>query len=543
MGSGAITRNGNFSRIVTALGYNIGMSIFSAGFACFLLILGVLYFLLPKKIQWIVLLAGNLFFYTYSGYRNLIYIIGCTFFTWAGALLNDKISRTMPSGLSKEERDRLRESTGRKKKAVTAAVLILTLGTWIVLKYGRFLLDSVHPLVTYGSSKKFFPSFAPLVPLGMSFYTFDAVGYMLDVSRGKYRAEKNFFRYMTFITYFPHIIQGPFSRFDELGKTLFTEHRFSYDRLCQGAARMLWGYFKKLIIADKLGISVAEIFANYQNYYGIHMIAVMILYGIQIYADFSGYMDIVAGISNVLGISLEENFRQPYFSGSIDEFWRRWHITLGAWFRDYLFFPISRSAGARKIRSKYKPEVGKVIVSFIAMFWVWSSSGLWHGANWTFLIWGWLNMAVMLFSQIADPWYEKVRNFFRISLKSKVWNFFRSVRTFLLVCFLFFITRSDSLTSAGQMLKHIFSGFNRKLIFKPLELLPKLRTQDAFIILAGVVMLTVVDVLCDQGKWESVKEKTPFPIRDLIYTLMIFMIILFAGSGENIAANFIYANF
>ena len=519
------------------------MSIFSFGFAFFLLILGCLYFILPKRIQWIVLLSGNLFFYAVSGYRNLIYIIGCTFITWTAALLIDQINGSLSPGLPKEERDRLRKASSRKKQAITGIALTLTLGIWIVLKYGRFILDSIQALFPHWIPTKPFSTFSPLVPLGMSFFTFDAIGYMLDVSRGKYHAEKNFFRCLTFVSYFPHIIQGPFSRFDALGKTLFSEHCFSYDRLCQGASRILWGFFKKLLIADKLAVSVGEIFTNYESYYGIHIPAVMVFYGIQIYADFSGYMDIVAGISRVLGITLEENFRQPYFSKSVDEFWRRWHITLGAWFRDYLFFPISRSDRARAIRSKYKPGAGKIFVSFIAMFWVWSASGLWHGAAWTFLIWGWLNMAIMFFSQIADPWYEKVRNLCHISMKSDIWNFIRRIRTFLLVCFLFFITRAETLDQAKKMLKHIFHGFNRKLIFRPLELLPKMRIQDFFVVLTGVIMLIIVDILCDQGKWENVKNKTPFPIRNLIYVLMIFAIILFAGSGGNIAANFIYANF
>ncbi len=520
------------------------MSLVSFSFLFFLLIFGSLYFILPKKIQWIVLLAGNFVFYAFSGWQFLIYILVCTFSTWYAALQIEKNETELKSALpeisEKEQKTALRNSYSRKKRRWITAALILTLGIWIVLKYGPFLLDNFAVIAKMPELKgtlKF------IVPLGMSFYTFDAIGYMIDVSRGKYPAEKNFFKYLTFVSYFPHIIQGPFSRFDSLGKTLFAEHTFSYDRLCQGASRILWGYFKKLIIADKLSVSVNEIFTNYQSYNGIHVLFVMFLYGIQLYADFSGYIDIVSGISRILGIDLAQNFRQPYFSTSVEEFWRRWHMTLGQWFRDYLFYPISRSERARKIRNRFRPEIAKHMVSFIAMFWVWSASGLWHGANWTFLIWGWLNMLIMWFSQILIPCYRKTRDFLHISENNKIWHVFRILRTFCIVCFLFFITRADSFAVIQQMLLKLFNGFNRKLIMHPLRLFPQMQIRDIYIMGTASVMMLIADMLAEQGKWEQIKEKTPFLIRDLIYIFMFFSLILFADAGSDITRNFIYANF
>lgn len=520
------------------------MPLVSFSFLLFLLIFCLLYFILPKKIQWIVLLAGNLVFYAFSGWQFLIYILVCTFSTWYAALRVEKDETKLRSALSeiseKEQKAALRNIYGRKKRRWITAALILTLGVWIVLKYGPFLLDNFAAATKMPELKgtlKF------IVPLGMSFYTFDAIGYMIDVSRGKYAAEKNFFKYLTFVSYFPHIIQGPFSRFDSLGKTLFAGHHFSYDRLCQGASRILWGYFKKLIIADKLSVSVNEIFSNYQSYNGIHVLFVMFLYGIQLYADFSGYIDIVSGISRILGIDLAQNFRQPYFSTSVEDFWRRWHMTLGQWFRDYLFYPISRSERARKIRNRFPPEIARHMVSFIAMFWVWSASGLWHGANWTFLIWGWLNMLIMWFSQILEPCYRNIRNYLHISENNRIWHVFRIFRTFCIVCFLFFITRADSFAVMEQMLLKIFTGFNRKLIVHPLKLFLQLRTQDIFIMITASIMMLIVDILAEQGRWEQIKEKTPVIIRDLIYIFIIFSLILFADAGSDITRNFIYANF
>ena len=524
------------------------MSIFSAAFVIFLPVLGILYFAVPKKVRWIVLLAGNMVFYAAAGCRYLVYILGCAFFTWYAALRLEENGLALKTALSaassKEEKADLRDRYGRKKKVLITAALALTLGVWIVLKYGPFLLGSAAALFRLPSPRgalKF------IVPLGMSFYTFDAVGYMIDVSRSKYAAEKNFFRYLTFVSFFPHIIQGPFSRFDVLGKTLFEGHSFSWDRLCQGASRILWGYFKKLIVADKLAVSVNEIFGHYENYWGIHILFVVILYGIQIYADFSGYMDIVCGISRIFGITLEENFRQPYFAVSVEEFWRRWHMSLGHWFRDYLFYPVSMGKSAqrlgKKVRGRFGPRAGKLAITLLSLFWVWSATGLWHGADWTFLIWGWLNMFVIITSQLLEPWYGKARNFCRISPESRLWHLFRMIRTFFLICFFRFFSRADSLGTALRMLRKIFQGINRKLLLDPVRLFPEMRPQDILIALLGVLMMAFVDILAEKGKWECVKEKTPFLVRNLVYVILIYILILFAGTGEDIAKNFMYANF
>ena len=527
------------------------MSIFSAYFVLFLIILSAVYFLIPGKLQWWILLAGNLVFYAWAGPKYLIYILSCTFFTWYAALkiekYNSELDANLAAAADKEEKKNLRLVYGRRKRNRIIAALVPTLGVWIVLKYGHFILNTLSPMFPNEDISGISSAMQLIVPLGMSFYTFDAIGYMIDISRGKYKADPNYFHFLTYVSFFPHIIQGPFSRYDKLGETLFAEHRFSYDRLCQGASRILWGYFKKLIIADKLAVTVNEIFSNYESYWGIHILFVIVLYGIQIYADFSGYMDIVSGVSHILGITLEKNFNQPYFSVSVEDFWRRWHMTLGHWFRDYLFYPIAMSGRmqtiGKRIRTRFGARTGKLVTSGIASFWVWSATGLWHGANWTFLIWGWMNMIVMVFSQIMEPRYEKARNYCHISLENKLWHLFRILRTFCLICFFRFFSRANSVKTAIFMLRRITQGINRKLLLDPLQLFPKMRSQDVFIVLIAVVMMTVTDILSEKGKWPAAKERTPFFIRDLIYVMMIYVLILFAGNGADIAANFMYANF
>ena len=524
------------------------MSIVSFTFLAFLILFGIIYFLIPKKFQWIAILLGNLTFYAYSGIPFLIYLLSCTFFTWYAALRIEKESAELEARIAeisdREEKNRLRGNSRRRKRIWITIALALTLGVWIVLKYLTFFVDSLALLFGWNNLQgalKF------IVPLGMSFYTFDAVGYLIDVYRSKYSADRSYFHYLTFVSYFPHIVQGPLSRYDTLGQTLYVKHSFSYDRMCLGLRRMLWGYFKKLIIADKLGIAVSEVFANYQNYWGMNIVFVILLYSIQIYADFSGYMDIVCGFSKILGIDLEENFRQPYFAKSVGEFWQRWHITLGHWFRDYLFYPISMSKRlqqiSKKVRSRYGTRASRLTVNIIVSFWVWSATGLWHGAAWTFLIWGWLNMFVMILSQVLDPFYEKMRNLFHISPESRLWSLWRMVRTFGLTSFFRFFSRANSLDTANGMISRTFSAFNRKLLLHPMDLFPKMSSNEIVIALIGTLMLLIVDILVAAGKWDSVRLKTPFPVRDLVYIFMIFAIVLFAGSGGNITANFIYAHY
>ena len=520
------------------------MSIISFSFIGFLFFFFIIYFISPKKIQWIVLLAGNLFFYSCAGSHYLIYLAGFSFITWYFALKIERNNKELKEILvrteQKEEKIKLQNRYKGKNKILLCISIILTMGSWAVLKYGPFAAKNISILFRIPS---FLNTMNFIVPLGMSFYTFDAAGYLIDISHGKYTADNNYFHYLTFISYFPHIIQGPFDRYNTLGKTLFEKHSFSFEGFSQGFGRILWGYLKKLIIADKLAIPVTEIFTNYESYSGIQIFVVMILYGIQLYADFSGYIDIVSGVSHILGIEMAQNFKQPYFSVSIEEFWRRWHISLGQWFRDYVFFPIFRSERAASIRKKYSPKISRHIISFIAMFWVWTGSGLWHGANWTFLLWGWLNMAIMFFSQITEPIYTTLRNIFHISLKNKIWKLFRVVRTFFIVCFLFFITRADSVTDAIRILQQISRDPNPGKTIGLFDFFPCLAPQFVVIVLTAFLSMACIDFLSEIGKWNSIKEHTPFVIRDFIYVILIISLILFAGNGENIAKNFIYANF
>ncbi len=371
----------------------------------------------------------------------------------------------------------------------------------------------------------------------------------MDVYRRKYPAEENFFKLALFLSFFPHIIQGPFSRFDDLGKTLFIQHDFSYVRLCEGCRRILWGYFKKLLIADNIGVVVNEIFSNYGDYSGPHMLLVAFFYSIQIYADFSGYMDIVCGISHILGIGLAENFNQPYFSRSIDEFWRRWHITLGQWFRDYLFYPVAMSKKTQKIarkgREKLGQSVGRLIPSYFALFFVWTATGLWHGATWTYLIWGYFNFFIISISLQLTPLYDKVKACLRIK-EGRIWQLFQIIRTFFLVCLFRLFSRGESVSASIEMLGKMFNlrDWTETNWYSHLgTFFPDMSFNSVMIFVVGVLCLIIVDIFNECGKWELVKERCPYIIRCFVYIFLLFAIILFAGENSDLVGGFIYENF
>ena len=528
------------------------MSIVSFSFIIFMIVTIIVYFVIPRKYQWVVLLFANLMFYTMAGYRLIIFILFTITTVYFAALSIEYIYRESRcsikiTDISIEEKKLIKAAATLRRKNICFIAIVCNFGIWVALKYSPFLISNLNILLQFLGANYELSITTFALPIGISFYTFQAAGYLIDVYRKKYPAEENFCKFALFLSFFPHIIQGPFSRYDELGKTLFNSHTFSYTRLCIGLRRILWGYCKKLLIADNIAVVVNEIFGNYSEYSSMHMIAVAFFYAIQIYADFSGYMDIVCGFTNILGIELQENFKQPYFAKSIDEFWRRWHISLGRWFKDYLFYPIAISKRCKDIshiaREKFGQSVGKVIPIYIALFFVWTATGLWHGATWTYLIWGYINFVVIAISMQLNPLYSKIKARLRIRENSKGLILFQISRTFLLVCFFRFFSRGGEVHIALEMLRKLFSfdGFNNILIH-PTCLFPGLTWTQILVFVFGTIALFIVDVLNECNQWEKIKAICPYIIRCLVYTILVFSIILFAGSN-NIMGGFMYANF
>ena len=527
------------------------MSIVSFQFMIFAVAVVVLYFIFPKKWQWIVILGGNVYFYACAGIKYLALLIGTSMVTFFCAIALEHMTninkKAIPEIGNGEIKTEVKKSILSVKKLICTAAVVCVGGIWVIIKYLGFFTENINALLTSLKVPYQIPLFYWLLPLGISFYTFHIIGYVVDVYRGKYAAEHNFFKFFTYVSFFPHIIQGPFTRFNETGQSVLEPHQFSYDRLSEGCARILWGLFKKLVIADKLSISVNIIFGQYQDYSGVHILMAMVLYCLQLYADFAGYMDIVCGLSHILGIKMPENFRQPYFAKSVEEFWRRWHITLGQWFKDYVFFPLSMGKVGQKLgraaRKKWGARAGKLVPGYFALFFVWTATGLWHGANWTFLIWGYLNLIVIVTSMQLGDFYERTKKKLHIHDTNKAWQLFRIVRTFGLVCFFRFFSSQESVAKAMATLGHVFTNLNLHKMWSLERLFPGLTYMQIILVMLSILAALVVEILQENEVWDKVRGKCPFFVRALVYAVLISMLLLLAGGSTDLTGGFMYAVF
>ncbi len=526
------------------------MSLISLDCLKFALITVIAYFLIPKRFQWFVLFIANLYFYYTYGLPYIVFIVIAGIVSYTGVRILEKVN-TEGAGIvsaaqGEEEKKEARAKLLRRKKTVALVVILLIMSSWIVLKYGNFLVGNAVALISLFDPSLSFEGFSWALPLGISFYTFHAIGYVVDVYRKKYPAEKNFLKYFTFLSFFPHMIQGPFSRFNDLSKTMFAGSTFSYERLCEGAARILWGAFKKVVVADPTAGTVNMLLGGYEENGGIQLLFAIFLYGIRLYADFSGYMDIVCGFSHILGIELEENFKQPFFAKTIDEFWRRWHITLGKWFRDYVFYPVSLGKTGMKLskwaRGKWGPKTGKLISGYFAMIFVWTATGLWHGANWTYLVWGYLNLFAICTTMQFEELYTRIKDRLHIKSEGIAWKIFCMIRTYILISYFRFFSLSSDVKTALAIIWKSITDLQIGLITKPSLFTPGLFREEIIFISAGVLSMFAVDILNETGRWEKVKSKCPIVLRSFIYALMIVMIILMLR-GNDITGGFMYANF
>ena len=331
------------------------MSFVSFKFYVFIAAFILLYYLIPKKYRWITVLSASVFFYIFNAGSLFLMLLITAASTFFAALRIEKINGITSDTLTKKE---LKAKKARKKRTVVALASLLNFGFLVTLKYKRLIIPGMQALVgIFGFEMKDFSS-SLLMPLGISFYTFQSIGYIVDVSRAEVKAQKNFLHYLTFVSFFPQIVQGPISRYGDLEKQLIDGNDFDYRRTKFGLQLIVWGAFKKLVIADRAAIVVNTVFANYPEYKGKTLWLGLIFYALQIYADFSGGIDVARGVAQAIGVNLEENFRRPYFATSVSDFWRRWHITLGGWCRDYVFYPLSLSKPFGKLSKKTRKIFG-----------------------------------------------------------------------------------------------------------------------------------------------------------------------------------------
>lgn len=468
------------------------MSINTLGFLAFLFFSAVLYYAVPRRGRWLVLLAASIAFYLSYGIGMAVHLAAATAVTFLFALWLDRLSRQKPQTESPAEKAGLLRRRQRHRGAVLATALALDFAALFVLKYSGFCLRAANEL--WGTHFAV-PSF--LLPIGLSFYTFQAAGYLIDVYRGRIRAQRNFARYALFVCYFPQMLQGPIQRYDGLSRDLFDGNDFDWSNIQNGFFRILYGILKKALIADTLAPIVATIYGDFAAYPGVVSFAGAALYCVQLYCDFSGGIDVVCGASRLFGIRMQENFRQPYFAVSLADFWRRWHISLGEWMKDYLFYPLALSRfggrltklGRRLLPARaarcFTPAVLTVIV-FLAV-------GMWQGpgmANLAYGLWNGLWMAAELF------WVHRGG---RARPRRRLCTLGGILFTDLLVIIGRYFSNAASLKSALAMLWHTvaaagFSAVNGQLLLS-LGVTPLLAVQ--VILSLGAVL--AVSIACERG--------------------------------------------
>lgn len=434
---------------------------------------------------------------------------------------------TYASGLIMEQ-----AQTDKGRKMAVAISFVLNIGVLFFFKYFNFAIDSVNLVLSQIHLSVPKPDFQLLLPVGISFYTFQALSYTMDVYRKEITAERNFFKYALFVSFFPQLVAGPIERSKNLLKQVNKTYRFDYDKMREGLLIMLWGYFLKLVVADRVAIVVNTVYGDYAQYGGVYIIVASVLFAFQIYCDFAGYSTIAIGAAEILGFSLMENFNCPYFSLSIGEFWRRWHISLSSWFRDYLYIPLG---GNRK--GTTRKYVNLMIVFLV--------SGLWHGAAGTYVVWGFIHGVYQVIGGLTKPMRNQCNQIFALKPDSIGHKALSALITFILVDFAWIFFRAESLSAAIEMIKSMVHLGNISILWNGALYDLGIGFKSFLVLMFGIAVLLFADFMKYKGiQIRKVILEQELWCRWLCYLSMALFILVFGiWGGSYDAASFIYFQF
>ena len=476
-------------------------------FLVFYPIVAALYFLLPKKLKWPMLLVASYYFYAFYQ-ADLLFLIILT--TAVSFFMSHLIERTQSAA---------------KKKLYLALTLTVCLGVLVFYKYFNFLGASVEGIITLFGKEP--PSLVLdlVLPVGISFYTFQTLSYVIDVYRGDIKTEKNFFFYALFVSFFPQLVAGPIERPGNLIPQLKEAHKPERDNLIRGSKQMLLGFFKKICVADLVASYVSAVYNSPDEATSFAVVIATLMFAVQIYCDFSGYTDIATGCARIIGIKLMKNFDHPYSASSIKEFWSRWHISLSGWFKDYLYIPLggSRRSAARNMLN--------VFIVFLV-------SGLWHGANWTFVVWGALHGVYRVVGTLTLKWRNALIERVGLKTDSRLVVTLRRVCTFLLVCLAWVFFRANSIADAFTLLTALvtrFSSVSGALASMQLD------TVSILLVIFAVATMIVIDRALSYDE----QDGSDILVRDGAFTYYVFAImfvwLLLLSRGQS--STFIYFQF
>ena len=516
----------------------------------FLPVIVIIYNILPQKHRWkVLLIASYLFFWSISS-KLIIYLFLTTGVIYLAGLWINKMQEERNQKLKeveKEHKKEIKAEYNKKAKGIAVLSTILLLGVLIVLKYSNFLGTNINSLFESLNIpiKIAIPKF--LMPVGISFYTLQAISYLVDVYKEKIKADKNLGRLALFISFFPQIMEGPICRYEDIAISLYEGKKTTYESLTFGTQRILFGFMKKLLIVDRINPVILEIFDNYPNYGGGIVAIGMVLYTLQLYMDFSGVMDIVIGTAEIFGVKMPENFKQPFFSKTISEFWTRWHITLGTWFRDYIYYPVSLTQKCRDLTSKARKKLGNyygpLIASIIALFCVWFCNGLWHGDAWSYIFFGMYHFTLITIERLTEPPVKKLLEKTKINSNAFPYRLMQMIRTTILVFIGELFFRAKGLKAGLAMFGKMITSFSFAELGKIFEM--GIQPQDLILVCTVVIAITIISILKEKKiDIRQAISKKPIAVRWAIYYLLIVAIVLFGTYGIGIVhLDPIYANF
>lgn len=477
----------------------------SLEFLIFFPVVTLLYFALPHKFRWFHLLVASCIFYSFF----IPYYILILFFT----IIIDYFAGIW-----------IEQSHGKRRKWALIMSLVANIGVLAVFKYYNFFIENFNAVLYKINPDDLLPYWNIILPIGLSFHTFQAMSYTIEVYRENQKAERHFGIYALYVMFYPQLVAGPIERPQNVIHQFYEKHEFDYERVISGLRLMLWGMFKKVVIADRLAKFVNLVYNNPNEYQGLPLIVATIFFTFQIYCDFSGYSDIALGSARVMGFNLMKNFDRPYLSKSVSEFWRRWHISLSTWFRDYLYIPL----GGNRVS---KPR------QYFNRFFVFMVSGLWHGANWHYVIWGALHGFYLVIGQLTESFQKKITgvktSFSRASIPQKILH---GLITFVLVAFAWIFFRANTNADAIYIARNIFKSSSHSLD----HVIYMIGKNDLYLIIISFLIMEGVQWL-QRGKnlseWIDAKPRWQ---RWGAYYLILFMILCY-GVYNN--SQFIYFQF
>lgn len=506
------------------------MGLTSVEFLVFVGIAVALYYVIPLRFRWLALLCASMFFVVSENGIKLSLVMGLSVLATYGA------------GLVLEK---------KKSKGILIAIISFHVGVLIYLKELNFFIDTANVVGGMLGYSPAISRYELLAPIGISYYTLNLISYILDLYWGIGSVQRNIFKFALFAGYFPVMTSGPILRYRELEETLYSGHRLSYKNICFGAQRILWGFFKKLVISERLAVMVNTVYGDYHTYTGFYIFIAMVFFVFQLYTDFSACIDIVLGVSELFGIALPENFQTPFLSRSVSEFWRRWHITLGAWLKDYVLYPILKTSlwqnMAQAIKKRFGKKASKKIPVWLGLFFSWFIIGFWHGGSWNYIVGSGLFMwFLIVLGEACEPVSQWIVLKLRINTASFGWKLFQSVRTFCCFSVGMSFFRANGLRDGLELWKEALSVWNPYILFDGSLLNLGLNVTEMWILCFALIVLAssgIIRAVINRPIREWLSEKN-IVFRWTIFCVLIFGVLIFGCYGPGYDAQaFIYQGF